>query len=104
MAVNCPYSGPVPPQATANVAQELLRMGCFEVSIGDTTGAATAPAIQAVFHECSRHNRIETLAGHFHDTYGQALPNVVAALRMGVRLSTLPVNCADAVAKQLAGI
>jgi len=43
----------------------------------------------------SRHNRIETLAGHFHDTYGQALPNVVAALRMGVRLSTLPVNVVD---------
>eukprot|EP00892_Ulva_mutabilis_P006103 jgi/Ulvmu1/3865/UM018_0084.1 len=84
VAVNCPYSGTVPPQATADVAQELLRMGCFEVSIGDTTGAATAPAVEAVFRECSRHHPLDVFAGHFHDTYGQALPNILTALRIGV--------------------
>lgn len=61
-------------------------MGCFEVSIGDTTGRATTRGIEDVLHECTRHAPIEVFAGHFHDTYGQALPNVMAALRLGVCL------------------
>lgn len=84
VAVNCPYTGAVPPQAAASVAEELLRMGCFEVSIGDTTGMATTRGVEDVLHECTRNAPIEVFAGHFHDTYGQALPNVMAALRLGV--------------------
>lgn len=68
-------------------------MGCFEVSIGDTTGAATVREIEAVFHECSRHAPMEAFAGHFHDTYGQALTNVLAALHMGVRAWLSLLGC-----------
>lgn len=61
-------------------------MGCFEISLGDTIGAATPGEMQQVISEVSKHVPLERLAVHCHDTYGQALANIYAALQMGVRI------------------
>jgi isopropylmalate/homocitrate/citramalate synthase len=82
--VQCPYSGRVEPRAVADVADALLGMGCYEVSLGDTIGVASAREIEAVLRECTRRAPIEKFAAHFHDTYGQALPNILTALNLGV--------------------
>ncbi|PTC36640.1 Hydroxymethylglutaryl-CoA lyase [Pseudomonas paraeruginosa] len=82
--LGCPYDGDVDPRQVAWVARELQQMGCYEVSLGDTIGIGTAGAtrrlIEAVAGEVPR----ERLAGHFHDTYGQALANIYASLLEGV--------------------
>ncbi len=82
--LGCPYDGDVDPRQVAWVARELQQMGCYEVSLGDTIGVGTAGAtrrlIEAVASEVPR----ERLAGHFHDTYGQALANIYASLLEGV--------------------
>lgn len=82
--LGCPYEGDVPASAVAEVAAALHAMGCFEVSLGDTVGTGTpsraAALVQAVAERVPR----ETLAVHFHDTYGQALANILACLQAGV--------------------
>lgn len=82
--LGCPYDGDVDPRQVAWVARELQQMGCYEVSLGDTIGVGTAGAtrrlIEAVASEVPR----ERLAGHFHDTYGQALANIYASLLEGI--------------------
>lgn len=84
--VGCPYEGTIRPDAVAQVARELHAMGCFEVSLGDTIGVgtprATAAMLQAVMDEVPQ----AALAIHAHDTYGQALANVLTALELGVRV------------------
>ena len=61
-------------------------MGCFEISLGDTIGAATPGEMQQLIAEVSKHVPLERLAVHCHDTYGQALANIYAALQMGVSI------------------
>jgi len=59
-------------------------MGCYEVSVGDTIGAGTPGKTKAMIEACAKHVPIDKLAGHYHDTYGQALANIYASLEMGV--------------------
>ncbi|HSC69640.1 MAG TPA: hydroxymethylglutaryl-CoA lyase, partial [Cellvibrio sp.] len=80
----CPYSGTVDAQTVADIAQELLAMGCYEVSLGDTIGVGTAGQIKHLIETLARDIAIEKIAAHMHDTYGQALANIYAALEMGV--------------------
>ncbi|WP_263140072.1 hydroxymethylglutaryl-CoA lyase [Pseudomonas sp. RIT-PI-AD] len=82
--LGCPYEGEVAPQRVAEVARELFAMGCYEVSLGDTIGTGTAGATRRLFETVGRDVPRERLAGHFHDTYGQALANLYASLLEGV--------------------
>jgi hydroxymethylglutaryl-CoA lyase len=66
------------------VARELYAMGCYEITIADTIGAGTPGKTREVIEAVARHIPVEKLAGHFHDTYGQALANTLAALECGV--------------------
>jgi hydroxymethylglutaryl-CoA lyase len=85
-AVGCPYEGPVAPAAVARVAGELHRMGCFEVSLGDTIGVGTPRATAAMVRAVAAEVPLGALAIHAHDTFGQALANVLACLELGVRV------------------
>lgn len=80
----CPYEGAVAPSAVARVASALYEMGCYEVSLGDTTGVATPRQVEAVLHAVSAQVPLAQLAGHFHDSYGMAIANIATAWRLGV--------------------
>jgi len=82
--LGCPYEGDVDPGKVAAVADALYRLGSYEVSLGDTIGTGTAGKTQTLFQTVSERVPIAALAGHFHDTYGQALTNLYAALLLGV--------------------
>ncbi len=82
--LGCPYEGEVAPSKVADVAAALHRMGAYEVSLGDTIGVGTAGRTQALVATVGERVPISALAGHFHDTYGQALANVYAAMEIGV--------------------
>ncbi len=82
--LGCPYEGDVDPRRVADVAFALHRMGAYEISLGDTIGTGTAGKTQALLRLCAERVPVGALAGHFHDTYGQALTNVYAALEVGV--------------------
>lgn len=82
--LGCPYEGAIDPLAVTRVAAELDSMGCYEISLGDTIGIGTAGRTQALFEAVGRRVPLERLAGHFHDTYGQALANIFAAMQVGV--------------------
>ena len=82
--LGCPYEGEVAPQRVAEVAAALYEMGCYEVSLGDTIGTGTPGKTRAMIEACARRVPIGKLAGHYHDTYGQALANIYASLEMGV--------------------
>jgi hydroxymethylglutaryl-CoA lyase len=82
--LGCPYEGEVRPERVAEVALALYDMGCYEVSLGDTIGVGTPGKARAMIEACARRIPIERLAGHYHDTYGQALANIYASLELGV--------------------
>ncbi|WP_248745552.1 hydroxymethylglutaryl-CoA lyase [Pseudomonas sp. MWU12-2037] len=82
--LGCPYEGPVAAEQVAVVARELYAMGCYEVSLGDTIGTGTPGATRRMFEVVSASVPREKLAGHFHDTYGQAMANVYASLLEGI--------------------
>jgi hydroxymethylglutaryl-CoA lyase len=82
--LGCPYEGDVAPARVADVAQALSALGAYEVSLADTIGTGTAGKTAALFAHVAERVPIAQLAGHFHDTYGQALANVYAALQSGV--------------------
>jgi isopropylmalate/homocitrate/citramalate synthase len=84
VVLGCPYEGDVDPEAVAAVAKSLFTMGAYEISLGDTIGRGTPGRTQALFRRVAQDLPVEALAGHFHDTYGQALANVYAALEVGV--------------------
>jgi hydroxymethylglutaryl-CoA lyase len=84
VCLGCPYEGEVPPEAVVRVARELDAMGCYEITICDTIGTGTAGSTRRVIEAVAKHIAVERLAGHFHDTYGQAVTNVYAALECGV--------------------
>ncbi|MFG0380761.1 hydroxymethylglutaryl-CoA lyase [Pseudomonas sp. zbq_18] len=82
--LGCPYEGDIAPEQVAAVARELLAMGCYEVSLGDTIGVGTAGKTRQLFEVVGRDIPRDKLAGHFHDTYGQALANIYASLLEGI--------------------
>ena len=82
--LGCPYEGEIDPAKVAEVAAELQRMGSYEVSLGDTIGVGTAGKTKVLLATVAQRVAMTALAGHFHDTYGQALTNVYAAMEMGV--------------------
>jgi len=84
VCLGCPYEGDVKPAQVTRVARELYAMGCYEITIADTIGTGTPGKTRAVMEDVARHIPVEKLAGHFHDTYGQALANTLAALECGV--------------------
>jgi len=82
--VGCPYEGEIEPDKVADVAEALFHMGCYEISLGDTIGVGTPAKMQRMIKACAARVPIEQLAGHYHDTYGQALANIYASLELGV--------------------
>jgi len=82
--LGCPYQGEVPLADVVRVAAELHAMGCYEVSLGDTIGIGTPVKARAMLHAVAAEVPMPVLAIHFHDTYGQALANVLACLEEGV--------------------
>lgn len=84
VCLGCPYEGDVRPEAVVRVARELDAMGCYEITIADTLGTGTPGGTRAVLEAVMKHISASRIAGHFHDTYGQAVANVYAALECGV--------------------
>lgn len=84
--VGCPYEGDIAPEKVAEVSKILFDMGCYEVSLGDTIGVGTPVKIQKMLDAVLAHVPAEKLAVHFHDTYGQALPNILVALQNGINV------------------
>ena len=82
--LGCPYEGDVDPARVRDVAEALYAMGSYEVSLGDTIGTGTAGRTKRLIATVAERVPLPALAGHFHDTYGQAIANVYAALEMGV--------------------
>ncbi len=82
--LGCPYEGDIAPEKVAEVAKTLFEMGCYEISLGDTIGVGTPLKAQAMIKAVSQFVPVEALAIHFHDTYGQALANILACLQLGV--------------------
>ncbi len=75
--VGCPYEGPIDPKQVTLVSQALLDMGCYEVSLGDTIGVGTAGTVSKLLDEVASKIPVDRLAIHCHDTYGQALSNIL---------------------------
>ncbi|WP_411389047.1 hydroxymethylglutaryl-CoA lyase [Pseudomonas sp. MPB23] len=84
--LGCPYEGEIAPEQVAAVARELYAMGCYEVSLGDTIGTGTAGATRRLFEVVGAQVPRDKLAGHFHDTYGQAIANIYASLLEGINV------------------
>ena len=82
--LGCPYEGEVAPAAVAEVAGRLFELGCYEISLGDTIGVGTPTQARRMVLAVAEHVPIKQLALHFHDTYGQALANILACLELGV--------------------
>lgn len=83
-ALGCPYQGEVPIQSAAEVALRLQDIGVQEFDVADTIGVGTAQRVSQVFEAVGYSVGLQNVAGHFHDTYGQALANILAALQLGV--------------------
>ena len=83
---DCPFDGPTAPGAVANLAETLLALGCYEISLGDTIGRAVPETITAMLRTVLDVAPAGMLAGHYHDTGGLACDNIAASLEMGVRV------------------
>ncbi|XP_001355781.1 hydroxymethylglutaryl-CoA lyase, mitochondrial [Drosophila pseudoobscura] len=84
--VGCPYEGAVAPSAVVRVVEALYEMGCYEISLGDTIGVGTPGSMRRMLDEVARAVPAENLAVHCHDTYGQALSNILVSLEYGIRV------------------
>ncbi|XP_077990098.1 hydroxymethylglutaryl-CoA lyase, mitochondrial-like [Glandiceps talaboti] len=82
--VGCPYEGKIEPRAVANVAKKMYSMGCYEISLGDTIGVGTPGSMKAMLEAVMQEIPVQKLAVHCHDTYGQALANILTAIQMGI--------------------
>lgn len=82
--VGCPYEGEIDPGKVAEVAETLISMGCYEVSLGDTIGSGNPTSVQRMLEAVMKRVAVARLAGHYHDTYGMAVANIHASLQMGV--------------------
>ncbi|WP_186104236.1 hydroxymethylglutaryl-CoA lyase [Burkholderia gladioli] len=85
-SLGCPYQGEVPMAAVIDVVERFAALGCDEIDIADTIGVGTAAQTRALMAEVARVFPRERLSGHFHDTYGQALANIHAALLEGIEI------------------
>ncbi|HTV83788.1 MAG TPA: hydroxymethylglutaryl-CoA lyase [Dyella sp.] len=84
--LGCPYQGEVPVADVVSVAKRLYEMGCYEISLGDTIGVGTPAKARAMLRAVAQEVPIHALSVHFHDTYGQALANILSCLEEGVRV------------------
>ena len=82
----CPYDGAVAPQDVASVAEALVSLGCYEISLGDTIGTATPDRIGKMLEAVIKYVPADRLAGHYHDTKGNALANIATSLDYGLRV------------------
>jgi hydroxymethylglutaryl-CoA lyase len=82
--LGCPFEGEVAARQVAEVAASLYDMGCHEISLGDTIGVGTPGKAQRMIEAVARRVPLERLAGHYHDTYGQALANIYASMELGM--------------------
>ncbi len=82
--LGCPYQGEVAAAAVAEIAQTMLEMGCYEISLGDTIGCGTPGKTRDLIEAVARRVPLKKLAGHFHDTYGMAIANIYASLEAGI--------------------
>lgn len=85
-ALGCPYQGEVPVASVVDVVKRLAALGCDEIDIADTIGVGTAGRVKAVMEAAAAAFPLDRLSGHFHDTYGQALLNILASLEVGVAI------------------
>ncbi|MCY1226366.1 3-hydroxy-3-isohexenylglutaryl-CoA/hydroxy-methylglutaryl-CoA lyase [compost metagenome] len=85
-ALGCPYQGEVPVSAVVDVVRRMRELGCDEIDIADTIGVGTPVRVQEVMRAASAEFAIDRLSGHFHDTYGQALSNILASLEVGIAI------------------
>jgi len=83
--VACPYEGPIAPATVAGLAHELVQLGCYEVSLGDTIGVGTPGTVLPMLEAVAQRVPAAKLAGHFHDTFGMAVANAYAAYGFGLR-------------------
>ncbi|EPJ44058.1 MAG: pyruvate carboxyltransferase [Osedax symbiont Rs2] len=83
--LGCPYQGEVSLAQVSDVSSALYEMGCYEISLGDTIGVGTANQVELLIQRCQKTIPLEHLAVHFHDSYGQGLVNIYAALAQGIR-------------------
>ena len=81
----CPFEGDVPEKKVIELAKKLHQMGCYEISIGDTIGVAHVGQVRSLFKKLKKAIPVKKLAGHFHDTRGQALVNILAAYELGIK-------------------
>ena len=82
----CPYENEIEPLKVAKLAEELVKMGCYEISLGDKIGSGTPLKTKQMIKACKEAVGIEKLAIHFHDTYGQALANILASLELDIKV------------------
>lgn len=82
---HCPYDGEIDARNVTNLSEKLLKMGCYEISLGDTVGQAKPDNIRRLLSEITNHIEISNFALHLHDTYGRAIENIKAGLEMGIR-------------------
>lgn len=80
--LGCPYEGYMNPAGIADLAEKLLQMGCYQVSLGDTIGVGSPGTTHRLLSEVSKKIDVEKIAVHFHDTYGQALANILTSLQV----------------------
>ena len=85
-SLGCPYEGDIDPAKVAEVVQRMADLGCDEIDIADTIGVGTPGKVKAVYEKAGQIFPIARLSGHFHDTYGQSIANIYAALEMGVSM------------------
>ena len=95
MCFGCPFEGDVSEKVVVDMAYRLYKMGAFEVSVGDTIGVAHVGQVQSIFRKLKKKIPTKALAGHFHDTRGQALANILAAYNEGIYIfdSSIGSNC-----------
>lgn len=82
--LGCPYEGDISVASVADLALQLIELGCYEISLGDTIGVGTPLKTKQLIEQVSKNIPLNQLAVHFHDTYGQALANIFAALELGI--------------------
>uniref|UniRef100_A0A8C5VA22 hydroxymethylglutaryl-CoA lyase n=1 Tax=Microcebus murinus TaxID=30608 RepID=A0A8C5VA22_MICMU len=85
-ALGCPYEGSITPQKVTEVSKRLYGMGCYEISLGDTIGVGTPGSMKKLLESVMKELPPGALAVHCHDTYGQALANILTALQMGINV------------------
>src|SRR5690606_3989964 len=85
-ALGCPYQGEVPVESVADVARRYMALGCDEIDVADTIGVGTPRQVQAVMDAVTREIDPARVSAHFHDTRGQALANILAAMETGIAI------------------